>query len=171
MAWTINVATPDLAAFINRLEKFDGDVSKELKQRLRKASGLVAKNARSRQEVPLSNWGRYRWIEQDRAEGRNLRYQIALARKKIKVETYRGRSSGVTTAFGMKVVQRDAAGAIFELAGSQNRSGHRFNSSLNRVLGNGPFPRSLFPAYYAVMPQTQADIEKAIRNAERRVGL
>jgi hypothetical protein len=170
MAWTINVATPDLAKFINRLEKFDGDVSKELKQKMRKASGLVAQNARERQEVPLSHWGRFRWIEQDRPSGRNLRYDIAAARKGIRVNTNRYRASGVTTAFGMSVVQKDAAGAIFELAGSQNRSGHRFNSTLNRVLGSGPYPRSLFPAYYAVMPTVQEQIEKAIRDAERKVG-
>jgi hypothetical protein len=171
MAWTINVATPDLAAFINRLEKFDGDVSKELKQRMRKASGLVAKDARSRQEVPLSQWGAYRWIEQDRQSGRNLRYDLAAARRGIRVNTNRYRASGVTTAFGMSVVQRDAAGAIFELAGSKNKSGHRFNNTLNRVLGSGPYPRSLFPAYYAVMPAVQDEIQSAIRDAERKVGL
>ena len=45
MPWTMNVATPDLASFINRLEKFDKDVSKELKQEMRKASGRIANNA------------------------------------------------------------------------------------------------------------------------------
>jgi hypothetical protein len=170
MAWTMKVSTPDLAAFINRLEKFDGSVSKELKQKMRKASGLVAQNARERQQVPLSNWGRYGWVEQDRANGRNLGYNQAAARRGLRVSTNRYRASGVTTAFGMSVVQRDPAGAIFELAGSANRSGHRFNSALNRVLGKGPYPRSLFPAYYAVMPTVQQQIEAAIRDAERKVG-
>jgi hypothetical protein len=169
MAWVMNVATPDLAAFINRLEKFDGDVSKQLKQRMRKASGLVANNARGRQELPLSNW-RYRWIEQDRQAGRDLRYNVAAARRGIRVKTQRHRKSGVTTAFGMDVVQGDAAGAIYELAGSRNKSGHRFNRNINNAAKPGPYPRSLFAAYYAVMPTVQQEIESAIRDAQAKVG-
>lgn len=169
MAWTINVATPDLAKFINRLEKFDGDVSKQLKQRIRKASGSVAQEARQRQELPLSNW-RYRWIEQDRRNGRDLRYNLAAARKGIKVKTNRHRKSGVTVAFGIDVVQQNAAGAIFELAGSQDQSGHQFNKNLNRIYKDGPYPRTLYPAYYAVMPDVRKEIERAIRDAERQVG-
>jgi hypothetical protein len=169
MAWVMNVSTPDLAAFINRLEKFDGDVSKELKRKMRGAANLVAMSARKRQELPLSHW-RYRWVEQDRANGRDLRYNLAAARKGISVKTGRHRKSGVTTAFGMDVVQSNAAGAIYELAGSENRSGHRFNSILNRVQGTGPWPRTLLPAYYDVMPDVQRQIESAIRVAEAKVG-
>jgi hypothetical protein len=169
MAWKINVATPDIAAFINRLEKFDGDVSKELKQKMRKAAGLVAGSARSRQELPLSHW-RYRWIEQDRASGRDLRYNVAQARRGIKVKTNRHRKSGVTIGFGMDVVQTDAAGAIYELAGSKNDSGHRFNTILNRTQGAGPYPRTLFAAYYDQMPSALQQMEAAVRAAEARVG-
>jgi hypothetical protein len=171
MAWTMNVATPGIGAFINRLEKFDGDVSKELKQKMRKAAGLIAKSARARQKVPLSHWARYSWIEQDRSNGRNLQYNIAAARQGIRVNANRYRASGVTVAFGMTVVQRNPAGAIFELAGSENRSGHRFNRTLNRMLNDGPYPRSLFPAYYDEMPTTVKQIQTAIREAERKVGI
>jgi hypothetical protein len=171
MAWTMNVATPGIGAFINRLEKFDKDVSKELKKDMRKAAGLIAKSARARQEVPMSHWARYRWIEQDRSNGRNLQYNLAAARQGIRVNANRYRASGVTVAFGLTVVQKNPAGAIFELAGSENKSGHRFNRKINELTTSGPYPRTLFPAYYDVMPTAVKQIQAAIRNAERKVGI
>ena len=175
MPWTMNIATPDLAAFINRLEKFDKDVSKELKQEMRKASGRIANEARGllgSMGDPLSNWTGYSWNEMDRPNGRNLQFNRAAARSGLRVNTNRYRASGVTTAFGQTVVQRNAAGAILELAGSDTPNS-TFNSNIIGYRNSpiGKIPRILGRAYYRVMPVVRVEIQAAIRRAEKKVGL
>ena len=175
MPFLMNVATPEIGAFINRLEKFDKDVSKELKQEMRKASGRVANESRSLISAmgdPLSNWAGYSWVEQDRAKNqRNLQFNMSKVKKGYKVKTNRHRKSGITTAFGQSVVQETAAGAILELAGS--RSMGQFNQNLisARKSPIGKIPRILGKAYYRVMPIVVVELQAAIRRAEKKVGL
>ncbi|CAB5217025.1 Bacteriophage HK97-gp10, putative tail-component [uncultured Caudovirales phage] len=170
----------DLAEFINRLEKFDKDVSKTLKADLRAGAGEVAGEARKRIAavgVPLSNWA-YGWKEQDREDGRDLIYSIARANAQITPIAYRARKAGATVAFGMYVVQKNPAASIFELAGSKNavskgtRGGSSsFNENVLNKYGGGPYPRILYPSYYAGMKAAQAKIEEAVREAAWKVGL
>jgi hypothetical protein len=175
MPFLMKVATPEIGAFINRLEKFDKDVSKELKQEMRKASGRVANESRSLISAmgdPLSNWAGYSWFEQDRAKNqRNLQFNMSKVKKGYKVKTNRHRKSGITTAFGQSVVQETAAGAILELAGS--RSMGQFNQNLisARKSPIGKIPRILGKAYYRVMPIVVVELQAAIRRAEKKVGL
>jgi hypothetical protein len=61
------------------------------------------------------------------------------------------------------------AGAIYMLAGSQNRSGHRFNNVINRQHGKGPWPRAMTPAYYAKAPQASRDIGRLIEKAINQI--
>ena len=176
MPFLMNVATPEIGAFINRLEKFDKDVSKELKQEMRKASGRVANESRSLISAmgdPLSNWAGYSWFEQDRAKNqRNLQFNMSKVKKGYKVKTNRHRKSGITTAFGQSVVQETAAGAILELAGSDN-SRATFNKNIisARKSPIGKIPRILGKAYYRVMPIVVVELQAAIRRAEKKVGL
>ena len=171
----------DIADFVNRLEKFDRDVSKELKKGLRTGAGFVASAAKSKVAmagVPLSHWA-YSWVEQDRTENvRNLLYSVSQAQGAIKPVAYRARKNGRTVAFGYYVKQMDPAASIFELAGSvnkvskQSRGGSTtFNKNLLERYGDGPYPRILYPSYYAGMPAARALIEKAVADAARRVGL
>jgi hypothetical protein len=150
-----------LAPFINRLEKFDKDISKALKKEMRSAADSVAKTARgmSPQGNALSNWGKW---------GGRTDFDAGAVRKGFKVATNRYRRRGVTVAFGYDVVQGNAAGAIFETVGKT--SGTPFVDSIVRKYG-GTRPRTLLPAYYAEIEQAQARIEEAVRNAEREVGL
>jgi hypothetical protein len=175
MPWLMNIDTPQIGAFINRLEKFDKDVSKELKQEMRKASGRVANESRSLISAmgdPLSNWAGYSWIEQDRTSGRNLQFNMSTVKKGYKVKSHRHRKSGITTAFGQSVVQTSAAGAILELAGSVNKT-QQFNKNIinARKSPMGKIPRILGKAYYRVMPIVVVELQAAIRRAEKKVGL
>lgn len=172
----------DVAAFINRLEKFDKEVSKELKKNMRAGAKHVVDAAK--QELgrvpnpPLSNWA-YSWVEQDRTENvRNLAYSAAKARSGLKVATFRGRRRGATVAFGYQAVQKDPAASIFELAGSANATSKRtragswtFNQNMNSRYKNWRIPRVLYSAYYIGMPKARDEMERALTQARRRVGL
>jgi len=158
-----------LAPFINRLEKFDKDVSKELKKEMRGAASLVVAAAKARvTQQPLSNWGK--WIYTD---GRDLGFDVANVKRGFKSETVRSRNLGVTTKFGYKIVQKSPAGAIFEYAGSKT-PGALFNRSLlknNDRLIRGTQPRILARAYYDVIEDVRSRIRNAIDDAARKVGL
>jgi hypothetical protein len=159
-----------LAPFINRLEKFDKDVSKQLKKEMRGAAGLIVAAAKMRVlKQPLSNWGA--WIYS--SDKRDLGFDVATVRRGYKVETNRSRNRGITTAFGYDVVQRSAAGAIFEYAGSVT-TGSVFNRNLlknNDRLIRGTQPRILARAYYDVIHEARARIQTSIQDAARKVGL
>lgn len=174
-----------VATFINRLEKFDKEVSKELKKGMREGSKHVIKEAKRRLDAvknpPLSNWG-YSWVEQDRAAGRNLIYNKADAKRGLKVGTFRARKKGRTVGFGFQAIQKNPAASIFEMAGSDNPNGsprsrktgrgsYTFNQNINRDFKRGPIPRILYPAYYAGMPEARKDIDAALQKARKRVGL
>jgi hypothetical protein len=183
MAARIDIeASSDIAQFINRLEKFDKEVSKELKANMRKGAGYVVKEAQARiPSTPLSNWG-LSWGEQDRQNGRQLVYNQAQAKRQVKVAAFRARRRGSTIGFGYQAVQKDPAASIFELAGSKNPNGtersrasgrgsYTFNQNILRAFGSGPYPRIMYPAYYAGITKSRAEIERALEVARRRVGL
>lgn len=177
-------ASSDIAQFVNRLEKFDKDVSKELKAGMRKGVGYVVKEAQRRvPPTPLRNWA-VSWIEQDRSDARYLMYDQGAARRQIKAAAFRARKRGSTVGFGYQAIQKDPAASIFELAGSRNpggspnafkptaRGGSRtFNRNILRKFNNGPYPRVLYPAYYAGIKDAREEIDKALQQARRRVGL
>lgn len=171
----INVETEGLAKLVNQLEKFSPDVSKELKSRLRDAANQVAKGARSLiPDDALSNWGQ--WTSS--RDGRDLGFIGAWAKTGIKPAANRYRRAGVTVGFGYSVVSNTPGGNLYEVVGKGTRqsvgSGERgftFVGNLNNKR-NGPerLPRTLYPAYYNVMPKVQDQIESAVRDAERKVG-
>jgi hypothetical protein len=166
-----------IAPFINRLEKFDKDVSKELKKEMRSAADMVRREAISRvPSQPLSGWGVWR------QDGRDLDYDAGRVRKSYKTVTNRYRNLGVTTAFGYSAVTENPAAAIFEQVGAPQPKGNttwRSSAQFRRYITNryGARPnvkggkRILVPSYYSVMPKVEERITKAIREAERKVGL
>lgn len=165
----------DVAQFINRLEKFDKEVSKELKKGMRRGATYVIKAAKTElgrvPDPPLSNWA-YSWVEQDRTENvRNLAYSGSRAKAGLKVATFRARRRGATVAFGYQAVQKDPAASIFELAGTRNPGANAFNRNINRRYARRRIPRVLYPAYYIGLPKARKEIDKALTEARRRVGL
>jgi hypothetical protein len=157
-----------LGRLINQIEKFDQDVSKELKKELGKASDLIVAAAKTDvRGNALSGWGP--WTALDTS--RDLSYNPAAVASGIKKQAHRYRRRGVTVAFGHDVVQMDPAGAIYEFAGSKNESGEFF--AANVVAKHGPvgkIPRRLGKAYYKAMPEANARILAAIEKAQKAVG-
>lgn len=179
MAWRMIVDTQS-NTFLNNLKKLDEDVAKALDTKMKQAARVVRKEASSllgKQSPPLSNWGKYSWIEQDRDQGRDLQWQTGAARRGLSIGGPRSKKSGVFISYGVSVEQRNAQGAIFELAGgsSQPYRGRRGGGSmlmrqnLRNRRGDGPYPRTLYPAYYAGMGEAREMIERVVAEAERRV--
>lgn len=168
-----------IAPFINRLEKFDKDVSKVLKKEIKNSADLVRREAISRvPENPLSGWGK--WIQE--GNGRDLSYDRKTVRSSYKTVQNRYRRQGITVGFGYSVATQNPAAAIFETIGSEQPRGNtrwRSSSQFRRYVVNrhGMRPkvkggkRILVPAYYAVIPKVREKIQNAIREAERKVGL
>jgi hypothetical protein len=173
----VRVSTHGIAPFINRLEKFNKDVSKELKKEMRSGADMVRKEAVGRVPAnPVSSWGR--WTQ----NGRDLSYDQSAVRRSYKTVTNRYRRLGVTAAFGYSTVTESPAAAIFEQIGADRAQGNtdwRSSAQFRRTIINrhGPRPRVkggkriLVPAYYAVIGQVNERITRAIRKAERKVGL
>jgi hypothetical protein len=173
----VRVETHGIAQFINRLEKFNKDISKELKKEMRAGADMVRKDAVGRVPAnPVSNWGP--WTQ----NGRDLGYDVNTVRRSYKTVTNRYRRLGVTAAFGYSAVTENPAAAIFEQIGAgspkgntQWRSSEQFRRTVVNRHGRRPNvkggKRILVPAYYAVIGKVNERITKAVREAERKVGL
>jgi hypothetical protein len=164
----MKVEVDGLAAFINRLEKFNKDVSKELKAEMTKAASLVVSDAKSAAPgAPLSGWGR--WIDAGvmpkSTGGRDLSYKSG-----YKTVTNRYRARGATVGFGKDVSTSNPGAGIFQFAGTQNRTPNFTQQIVLRFGAVKKVPRVLGPAYYRNMPEVRARIESAIRSAQRKVG-
>lgn len=171
----MRVEVEGLASFVNRLEKFDKDVSKELKSRMRSAATAVTVEAKSMvPSRPVSNWGAWTYAK----DGRDLSFDAGRVRRGYKVETVRTRARGMTIGFGYRAVQSSAAGMILEQIGSPGggyATNPQFVSAVVRKVGPRPAVRGgkrfLVPAYYRVMPKVVQQMEAAINDAKRKVGL
>lgn len=160
MGWNFDMK--GLAENINFLEKFNQDVSKTLKKEMRAGANEVAKAAKSL--IPasaVSNWGA--WTSS--SDGRDLGFIGSWVKRGVAVETQRSRKSGVTVGFGYRVVNKTAAGAIYELAGSKNSNA--LGRGINKNKPVTRYPRTLFAAYYMAMPAAVRKIETAIEKAQK----
>ena len=159
------------AAKIDALFRFDKDVWKGIQKGVKEAAESVAADARSR--IPSyglggtsgsGGWGG--WIA--KRDGRDLSYDQATMRKNIKTRFKSQMKSGVRVVKG-QAFNNSPAAAIYMLAGSKNKSSHRFNSVIKRQHGSGPWPRAMTPAYYAKGPQASKDIGRLIEQAINNV--
>ena len=169
----MDVEVDNAVQVMNRLRKFDRNVYRILERELKRAATLVAKDARGRvPSPPLSNWGK--WTETTGSNGsrgvvtiltgsRDLSFNAARARRGIRAQVAKKYSKGNVIGFSVRVAQMDAAGAIYELAGSVTQSA--FGRNLNRLHGNGPWPRTLNPALYAKGDEAARGIEDALDRA------
>ena len=159
------------ATKIDAIFRFDKDVWTGIQRGVKDAAESVASDARSR--VPSyglggtsgeGGWGG--WIA--KGSGRDLSYDQGAIRKGVKTRFKSRYKSGFREVQG-QAVNMSPAGAIYMLAGSQNRSGHRFNNVINRQHGKGPWPRAMTPAYYAKAPQASRDIGRLIEKAINQI--
>jgi hypothetical protein len=125
------------SATVRELRKFDKEAATEIRKGLQNAAEPIKSRAQGMVPgVALSQWSRYGWSKGDWSQGA-VRKGIA-----VSLSGRRSRGSG-TTAF-VAIVNRNAAGAIFELAG---RLG---NNRLDRGLqasGHGAASRLIWRAF------------------------
>ena len=166
------------AAKIDALKRFDKDAWKAIQKGTKEATDAITQDAQRRVPpmgiIPRragSGWGK--WTRQ--TDGASLNYN----KNDFKFKTrFRSRLKD-----GFREVQGRAqldtskpAVAIFTLAGSQDKSGHPFNTNINKQQGGkagvrdaGMWPRLLTPAYHAKAPQAAKTIGQLIEAAVRDV--
>ena len=160
MGWDFD--TKNLAQNIDFLETFNKDVAKILRKEIKSGANEVAKASRSL--IPksgLSNGGAWTCSR----DGRDLGFIGSWVKRGIVVETTRSRNRGATVAYSQRVVTKTAAGAIYELAGSDSESPMARAMVYKHPVKN--YPRTLFPAYYKAMPIALKKIEAAIEKAKK----
>jgi hypothetical protein len=173
----VKVKVVGAAAKIDAIFRFDKELWRAMQRDIKATTEVVANDARSR--VPAqglyssrskySGWGK--WI----SKGRVLSYEQSQARGGIKSRS-RSRSRAGFRQVSGRVEMTNAAGAIFTLAGSQNRSGHPFNVNINRqqggnasARGNSTWPRVLTPARVAKGAEAAKKIAQIIEQGVQRI--
>jgi hypothetical protein len=168
------------AAKIDAIMRFDKEAWRAVQRGVKEATAAVTKDAQSRVPpmglIPMrkgAGWGK--WIAA--RDGRDLSYNAAAFKFSTRFQS-RSRQ-GFREVRGRSVLNLTSpAVAIFALAGSQDRSGHKFNANINKQTGTrtgarnvGMWPRLLTPAYYAKGPEASATIgrliEQAVQQANR----
>lgn len=165
---------------LQRIYAFDKEVWKVLQKEVRQATDDIRKesqaNAPSR---ALRKWGPWNVTTGRSAQvgvvtlasgSRDLGFSGSQVARSIKSQARsRAGRAGADRSIAGRVVIGDAAGAIFALAGSKNRSGDPFNDHLNRKHGAGPWPRLIGPAWTSNIDKARSLIEEAVNKAAREV--
>jgi hypothetical protein len=122
------------------LKAFDTDASKALAKGLRKALRPIAKAAQEQvPDPPLSQWERYGWIDRKGRRDRDLKWDTAKVKRGIQVLIGGKRQRGRIVSNLAGIRNANAAGAIYELAGSKT-PGNQLDKSLG-FSGHGAAPR------------------------------
>jgi len=173
----VKVKVEGAAAKIDAIFRFDKELWRQMQREIKAATEVVATDARGR--VPAqglyssrsgyTGWGK--WI----SKGRVLSYEQSTVRGGIKSRS-RSRSKAGFRQVSGRVEMTNAAGAIFTLAGSQNRSGHPFNVNINRQQGgsqgarnNSTWPRLLTPARVAKGAEAARKIARIVEQGVQRI--
>lgn len=175
--WTVEVT--GLRELIDALNALDVKASRALTKTIGDAGKGVAADAAGRVSQPLSNWGGWRTPVTGGGAGgqRDLAFKPSrvAAGFKLTRSNFRRRGTGISAGAGWDVYQTDAAGAIFEVIGDKSRvSDARGAQFVDSIVSRFPRrqPRTLFPAYYAVMTDELRDsIRDQVLAEAKRVGL
>lgn len=164
-AESVNVYNAD--ATIRALQAFDTDASKAVAAGLRKAIRPMVRAAQQMvPDEPISQWAKYGWI--DKKSGRDLAWSAAKVRRGIQVLIGGRRQKGRITSNLAGIINRNPAGAIYELAGART-FGNQLDYSLRRG-GNGSQPRLILKQdTRANRAQVERDITAAMHAAEREL--
>lgn len=168
MAARIRLEVKGTAAKIQTIARLDKDVWKSLQTEVRDALGEARQIAQGQvPERPLRNWGGFI----DARTGRDLSFDASQVRASFKPK-FQSRLRGQFRVVSGALAVKSPAGAIYALAGSRNRSGHRFNIIINNVRGgrvgarnDRSWPRMLGPAWYAARDEAAKQIGRAVEAA------
>ena len=107
--------------------------------------------------------------------GRDLSFDGSAARSGVRAGFRSKQRRGVRVISGM-AWNKTPAGAIYELAGSQDRSGEFFNRNINKKRGgvvgsrnNGMWPRALGPAWTKNVDAVRQEIGRVVERAVDKV--
>lgn len=181
--WAVDVEIEGLVEQLDRIKKFDRKTYDALVSELEDAGQDIEKESRNR--IPsgsaLRNWGN--WTQATRATRRKSGVVVIRARSELRPVPFEGGAAraGIQSQVGrryrkgrmlsaaVRVVQKDAAGAIWELAGSDNTNwgatggGATFRDNLNsKYPAGGKWPRSLGPAWTANVDKARKRIDETI---------
>ena len=167
------VEVTGLRQIFDALDEVDKKAAREITKRITTAGKQVAAEASyiAPGSRPLSNWGP--WIYS--RDGRDLGFEPTRVANGFKPRKNNFKRRGVSAGIGWDVYQTDAGGNIFEVIGDYSRVTTRAGKHLVDVI-NAQFPRkqprSLIPAYYAVVtPDLKEQIRDSIIQEAHRLGL
>lgn len=146
---------------LTALGKIDKEAQKEAKREMRSALKPAQADARSKVPLkpPLSGWSSTSRI------GWSARARTGV---QISISSKRDRAGRIRLA---ALVQRQAAGAIFDMAGRKSggatASGRQLIAQLNARFGRPS--RSLWPTVEQHRPQIERDLDTALRRVQDRI--
>lgn len=187
---TYRVEVDGLALTLKRLRDFDEVAYRDLISGIEDAMGDIADDAK--QAFPsgnaLGNWGG--WSNDNvvrrsrsgavirqtmRKAARDLSYDGGRVRSKVQQRVARKYRRGAMVGAVAQVVQTDAAGAIFALAGSKNEGNPfavggsaTFTQNMNDKHLDGPWPRAMGPAWTRNVDKARRVISDLVNAAARR---
>jgi len=139
----------------NLLKEFAPDLRRQMDRQVRKVIEPISNRARGMvPEMALSRWkpqGQGQW-------GQRLRYDASDARRGIRVGTG-GKARGLTGTqlFAYSLLQANAAGAVYEVAGRRSSGVNSFVSNLNRKHGGAS--RAIWRAWDSTSGDSQVQNE------------
>jgi len=146
------------AETMRELRKIDPEMAKELTKAMKQPGTVLAKQARTYvNKVGLSNWGDWRGG-----------YDPARVRRKIQARVVTSKRKGAKSAL-LRVVNQDAAGSIWEMAGRKNQGGSAQGKAFVRNIQNkgGDANRLIYRAWDETdQGGVQQQVIDAVKRAE-----
>ena len=185
----IEIEVDGLALTMARLREFDRDAYDGMIAEINQANEKIASDARD--DMPsdnaLGNWGAWGssnaarqsrggvWTLTKRKSTRDLGFDGAKAKSKLEPKVARKYRRGKMLGASAIVTQKDAAGAIWSLAGSRN-SGNPFAiggaaTFVDNLLGkyrSNDWPRALGPAWTKNIDEVRDQITEIVNRAARK---
>jgi hypothetical protein len=164
MTATMKVNMYGANATLKALRDLDPEAAKAITKALRKTAEPIKERAQAMvPEIPLTNWYNYGW------QNGRLDWWSAAVKRGIAVQVKGGRRRGRIVSSLVAVINRNAAGAVFELAGKVN-SGNRLDKGL-QASGHGSASRLIWKAFdeQGGAGRATAEIETIMKDVERQV--
>lgn len=150
-------------ATLKALRDLDPEAAKAITQALKKTAEPIRKRGQDLvPEIPLTNWYNYGW------QNGRLDWWSAAVKRGIAVQVSPPRARGRIVSSLVAVINRNAAGAVFELAGKLN-GGNRLDKGL-QATGHGPASRLIWKAFDDLKTESTAtkEIEAIMKDVERQ---